>query len=322
MKLAHARRLCSLAGVRLSAFAIAAAVLGLAAPLQAAPSTARPSARAAKVATTPPTLSIGSPTDGHLENAVPVEASSALRIAPIYAPRDVRWGLPDLVRTLERASSTVTKRFPGAVMTVGDLSRRHGGEVDRHVSHESGRDADVGFYVVDEKNKQVLSDQFIAFDAQGRGKGNPHLRFDEARNWTMIAALLGGPAHVQYLFIASYLRTKLLAEATRVRAPSALRTRAAELMVEPRGVLPHDDHVHVRIHCPDAMKSCVDWPTPKSSVIARRKAAAKPSARAAIPLVIAVPLVVQERPSGDPDDAPDNVDDADGELSTRGRAGR
>lgn len=267
----------------------------------------------------PPARSIGSPTDGHLENAPALETSPRLRIVPIYAPRDVRYGLPELVRTIERAATTVAKRFPGAVMTVGDLSRRHGGEVDRHVSHESGRDADIGFYVVDEKGKQVLADQFLAFDGAGRAKGNPRLRFDDARNWTLIAGLLGGPAQVQYLFIAAPLRARLLAEATRASAPAALRTRAAELMVEPRGVLPHDDHVHVRIHCPAGMKSCVDWPTPKRGAVARRRPPAKPAHVESTALLIAEPLRIP-----DPNDveAPDGVDDADGELSTRGRAGR
>ncbi len=294
----------------------------------AAPSSPSKSGRGAHAVSaplpaTPATLSVGSPTDGHLENAVAVEPSSSLRIVPIYAPRDVRWGLPDLVKTLTNTSSAVAKRFSGAVMSVGDLSRRHGGEVDRHVSHESGRDADVGFYVVDEKGKQVLSSELVAFDQHGRGKAFPHLRFDDARNWQMISGLLSGPSQVQYLFIASYLRARLLTEATRVHAAPALRTRAAELMVEPRGVLPHDDHVHVRIHCPSRMKSCVDWPTPKASVMARRRGLLKPSPpRVSTPIVIAVPIQMPETetPAGEP--AMSSVDDADGELSTRGRAGR
>jgi penicillin-insensitive murein DD-endopeptidase len=298
------------------------ALLGAAALASAAPAGAKGAAKSQKAPSAPmlpPAVSIGSPTDGHLENGAALESSASLRIVPIYAPRDVRYGLAELVTTIQRAAATVQKRFPGAVMTVGDLSRRHGGEVDRHVSHESGRDADIGFYVVDEKGKQVLADQFIAFDGAGRAKGNPHLRFDDARNWTLVAGLLGGPAQVQYLFIASSLRARLLAEATRVKAPPALRTRAAELMVEPRGVLPHDDHVHVRIHCPSGMKACVDWPTPKSSVVARRKATPKPAHRSA-PLVIAVPLAQPDPNEVDANDS--DMDDADGELSTRGRAGR
>ena len=37
--------------------------------------------------------------------------------------------------------------------------------------------------------------------------------------------------------------------------------RAAELMQQPHGVLPHDDHFHVRIGCPAHMNGCVENPT-------------------------------------------------------------
>ncbi len=37
--------------------------------------------------------------------------------------------------------------------------------------------------------------------------------------------------------------------------------RAAELMQQPHGALPHDDHFHVRIGCPAHMSGCVENPT-------------------------------------------------------------
>jgi hypothetical protein len=36
---------------------------------------------------------------------------------------------------------------------------------------------------------------------------------------------------------------------------------AAELMQQPHGVLPHDDHFHVRIGCPSHQSGCVENPT-------------------------------------------------------------
>ena len=36
-----------------------------------------------------------------------------------------------------------------------------------HRSHQSGRDADVGFYVLDAHGKRVTPDHFIHFDAAG-----------------------------------------------------------------------------------------------------------------------------------------------------------
>ena len=60
------------------------------------------------------------------------------RVVPVYVARDVRWGLEPLVSLIDRAGRNVRRQFPDAVMSVGHLSRRAGGDLDRHASHESG----------------------------------------------------------------------------------------------------------------------------------------------------------------------------------------
>jgi penicillin-insensitive murein endopeptidase len=175
----------------------------------------------------------------------------------------VRWGLEPLVSLIDRAARMVHKQFPDAVMSVGHLSRPGGGEIDRHHSHESGRDADIGFFVRSQTGKPVLAPSFLTFKPDGTATHNSGAHFDEAQNWAFVQAVLTDPgAHVSYLFVASPLRARLLAHAERIGAPSALRVRAAEVMVQPRGVLPHDDHFHVRIACPSRMAGCIENPTP------------------------------------------------------------
>ena len=66
-----------------------------------------------------------------------------------------------------------------------------------------------------------------------------------------------------HIFIASPLRARLLAYAERLGAPARTRLRAAELMQQPHGTLPHDDHFHVRIACPAHMSGCVENPAPR-----------------------------------------------------------
>ena len=100
-------------------------------------------------------LSVGSPNAGRLEGGVHLDLSKPyFRVLPASAAGDGRWGLPQLVHMLDRAARAVHKKFPGSVLDVGDLSKKGGGDVLRHHSHESGRDADVGFYVVDARYSQ------------------------------------------------------------------------------------------------------------------------------------------------------------------------
>jgi len=206
--------------------------------------------------------SIGSPTEGRLVGGAHLETGPYLRVVPSYESGDVRWGLEPLVAMIDRAARAVRRRFPGAIASVGHLSRAGGGDIDRHRSHESGRDADVSFFVRSATGKQLLPSRFAAFRADGAAVDWPGAYFDDAKNWALVAALVSDPeAHVTHLFVAAPLRARLLAYAERMGAPSAIRVRAAEAMQQPRGALPHDDHFHVRIACPAHMSGCVENPT-------------------------------------------------------------
>ena len=206
--------------------------------------------------------SIGSPTAGRLLGGSHLNETEYLRIEPADAPGDVRWGLEPLVSMLDRAGRTLRHQFPGAVMSVGHLSRAGGGDLDQHRSHESGRDADVGFFVRSAADRQLLAPHFVAFRADGTAPTWPGAYFDDAKNWSLVATFVRDEeAHVSHIFVAAPLRARLLTYAEHAGAPQEVRMRAAELMQQPRGALPHDDHFHVRIACPAHMSGCVENPT-------------------------------------------------------------
>jgi penicillin-insensitive murein endopeptidase len=181
---------------------------------------------------------------------------------------------------LEHAAEAVDRRFPGSILLVGDLSRREGGALSGHVSHESGRDADVGFYYTDERGRSVRTPRLLAVAPSGAVPYAAGLRFDEARNWTLIASLLRGTdALVQSIFVADYVERRLLDYARRQGIGSELVDRAAKAMRQPSGS-PHDDHFHVRIACPrepgqpqsEGDRVCIPDPAPRASRIWARTA--------------------------------------------------
>ncbi|MGK3960445.1 penicillin-insensitive murein endopeptidase [Sorangium sp. So ce118] len=214
-----------------------------------------------KAAPRTPASSVGHPNEGRLEGGVRLDTSRKdIRVVPAYAHADVRWGLPALVGMIERAARGVARRFPGAVLDVGDLSRQQGGEVHRHNSHESGRDVDLGFYALDARGKQVHAPFFVRFNARLAATNMPGARFDLPRNWLLVQHLLTDPrARVSHIFISDALRSALLAHAKRIGVSRALLVRAQLAMMQPTGSEPHDDHMHVRISCPGAMRgSCIE----------------------------------------------------------------
>jgi penicillin-insensitive murein endopeptidase len=203
--------------------------------------------------------SIGAPNNGRLVGAARLRGGKALR----QREGGHSWGLPQLVRLLQHAATEVARKHHGSQMLVGDLSGRTGGHLDHHNSHQSGRDADVGFYVMNSKGKPMAVKRFIPFDDAGNARDAPGVRFDEARNWTMVEAMLkDDKASVRYLFITSALRGKLLAHATKKHVAKALLEKAASVMMSPQDADLHDDHMHVRIACPGSMHDvCIEEST-------------------------------------------------------------
>lgn len=208
-----------------------------------------------------PCKSIGAPNHGKLQGGVHLEMGPHLRVVGVYAQGDARWGVRELVEAIDHAAREVKKRYPDAVLGVGHLSNKDGGEIDRHRSHESGRDADLAFYLTDVAGRPVARDRFLPMLPNGIAAADSHLRFDDGRNWALVSALVSNPkARVTHIFVVNHLRTRLLAYAARVGAPAALRARVAEVLMQPHHALPHDDHFHVRVACPAGSSDCIEWP--------------------------------------------------------------
>ena len=207
--------------------------------------------------------SVGAPNNGHLVGAVRIKGSKVLK----QREGGHSWGTPQLVHLLNRAASDVAKKHKGSQLLIGDLSARNGGHLDGHGSHQTGRDADVGFYVMNRAGKPAAVKHFVAFDDTGRGRELNWAYFDEARNWSLVESMLkNDKATVHYIFVTNGLRAKLLAYAGKQKHVSKeLLARASAVMMSPSDADLHDNHFHVRISCPESMKDvCVEESTARA----------------------------------------------------------
>src|SRR5688572_11867952 len=162
------------------------------------------------------------------------------------------YGHPALVLMLQRTAKQMYRQSPGSVLLVGDLSREFGGPLTGHKSHQSGRDADVGFFVTDAKGRPQNSRRLLAFDAAGRARDGSGLRFDDYRNWLLVQLWLKDDrAALEHVFVASHLRRRLLDFASARPAFRRYVDGAAQFLRQPTNGLPHDDHFHIRIACPE-----------------------------------------------------------------------
>lgn len=174
--------------------------------------------------------SLGSPTRGALFGGVELKSGPALEVVTLL----YNWGTERVVASIERAARRVRCRFPeGARLRVGSLSRRRGGPLSPHRSHQSGLDADLGYYYTDGSTWYQRATQD---------------NLDVAATLTLIDALYDG-GDVEYLFIDRRV-TKLLREHAEDVRPDLLEPLfdgtpgTAPLIRHARG---HDTHLHVRI---------------------------------------------------------------------------
>jgi penicillin-insensitive murein endopeptidase len=214
----------------------------------------------------PQPQSLGAPNNGKLVGAARLKKSRSVE----PRPGAHSWGLPILVDLLKKVAADVASKHRGSVLLVGDMSAAGGGPLTGHKSHQSGRDADIGFFVANSKGKPIPTHRFMAFDGEGKARGGPAwARFDDARNWTLVESLFKEEHRegvgVRFLFVSSDLKARLIAYATKHGAKKDLIERAAAAMLSPEHVDVHDDHFHVRLRCPQGMSACVEESLPRSA---------------------------------------------------------
>jgi LysM repeat protein len=109
------------------------------------------------------------------------------------------WGTTKTVRAIQTAISEYKRRHPkGPKVHVGDISKRGGGKFPPHISHQHGRDVDMG-YVLTGKD---------ADETKFRGASAKNL--DVAKTWALIKAFVDTD-EVTYIFM-DYRIQKLLYE--------------------------------------------------------------------------------------------------------------
>ena len=210
-----------------------------------------------------PTVSVGTASDGTLENGLEMPLTSETwSFIDSVSTRKTNFGTPQLIGTLERAAERVKQKWPDSTLLMGNMSKESGGNITQSVSHNSGRDADVAFYVVNGDADACTLDHFALMDRRGKQVNCDDVQqFDAARNWLFVKTLLLDPmAQVQWIFVSRPLRDLLLEQARNDGADDDLYRRAAAVLHQPGDSSPHADHFHIRVYCSrdDLLEGCIN----------------------------------------------------------------
>lgn len=214
-------------------------------------------------------LSVGYPRSGGVIGSVELPFNGAhYSIIERHRARNTRFGTQQMIDIIQHGAAQVDKVYPNSVLRMGNIGTKHGGKIPWSVTHHTGRDADIAFYVKRIKDGlHVPSPDLLFIDEKGIAIDRRDLQFDVDRNWILVKALLTHPEiETQWLFISEPLKQMLLARAEMLGEDPELIERASQVLHQPTESLPHDDHLHLRITCSkrDRLEGCLDsgpyWP--------------------------------------------------------------
>jgi len=151
------------------------------------------------------------------------------------------WGTAKTIRNIQSAIASYQRKVPGGPKVhVGDISKRGGGRFPPHISHQHGRDVDVGYVL---KGSDANTVKFRTATAKN---------FDVARSWALIKAFTD-TQDVVYIFVDYRLQERLYEYA---REHGVSEDTLDELFQYPRGRgrshglirhwKGHANHFHVR----------------------------------------------------------------------------
>jgi hypothetical protein len=166
------------------------------------------------------------------------------------------WGSREMVEVLVDTARHMRWLLPDAdPITIGDISSRTGGPLSGHKSHRGGVDADIGIYLnMNDRNGVQDPRQFL-----NPGPGG----FDVEANWTLLSTLLDtGKIDMILLDRQHILRLRAYAlqagllsdeEADQMFPGEGTRGSWENVGIV-RHAPNHQDHLHVRVLCPDGSK--------------------------------------------------------------------
>lgn len=154
------------------------------------------------------------------------------------------WGTEETVTALAHAIDAVAAAFPGTPKAfIGDISAKNGGHLHPHISHQSGRDVDLSYY--------LTSGHRWYADARG---GN----LDKPRTWHLIRTLIAD-SDVDLILVDRRIQKALRAHALEIGEDPSWVDDVFQVSGKSRRpilfhVAGHATHLHVRFYNPRAQE--------------------------------------------------------------------
>ena len=169
-----------------------------------------------------------------------------LKDGPLWDTRRYKnYATPEAITAIKAGVYALHSAIPDAPTTIiGDLSKRYGGHFPPHLSHQSGRDADIGYFVrgpLARKMKGLMQTSYRQLDAEA--------------TWAFLEGMLK-TGLIDQIYIDHRLQRKLYRSAKRGGLSAARLKEWFSYPFKRGGVIRHlkghADHMHVRFKAPSS----------------------------------------------------------------------
>jgi penicillin-insensitive murein endopeptidase len=210
-------------------------------------------------------VSVGKVSGGYLLNAAKLpDQGDGFMTRPVWIARDNRYGTDEMISLITGVARRMKTQIKDVDLVVGDISAKHGGthgSSEFHRSHQTGRDADLLYYMRDKDGHPFEPDAMHVFTGRGWARDGSGITIDVPRTWLLVKELVAAPeATVQFIFMYEPIAQMLIDHAKQIGEPPQIIARARRVLRQPGDSARHDDHLHVRVSCSrtDRAFGCVD----------------------------------------------------------------
>lgn len=187
------------------------------------------------------TIALGRIRGGALINGVQMPEGEAW----IVRQPKAAWGTQETIDAISHCINSVHKQFPETPkLYIGHISRKNGGRFPPHVSHQNGRDVDLGYYYSVDEGWYTRA----------------HIKnLDRARTWALVKAFVVD-TDVELIIIDRRIQALLREHAESIGEDSHWldqifggKTRTLRPLI--RHARGHATHIHVRFYSPIARET-------------------------------------------------------------------
>jgi murein endopeptidase len=170
------------------------------------------------------------------------------------SPEEYQYGTTQMADTV-LSIGTWAKELKRAPAWVGDVTKKGGGKLANHLTHQRGLDADIAYLVRERKTTGHRAQKYHnRFTEQFGLHGKLETNFDLESNYKLFERILNDPGALR-IFVGCSIYEALEAY-DKTKPKSIMKNIFAE-----KG---HEDHFHLRIRCPAGLNDCSEqwWSDP------------------------------------------------------------